>query len=289
MMTPSFRVQMVLGAVSVVGTLPALYFSKTWGRRKFLLLVAAGQAVCALIVALVGHTTLAPTGTPTSALTARNRAGGYVIITFAVFRVFIFGTTWGPTPWVYLGESLPLRVRPKSIALSSATNWFWNFMLSFFSPRIVDRGSDTLLGVDKHLLKQQPSVPNIFSMTDRHVRMNATRDLSNLPWTVATLNPMTIEVLQIFWGGTTIIRKLIRVDKIAWNHLRMKLGDVVNIRRCLGVPYGKGIYVLPFDNFIKGLSGNIFNVYPRPHFLEGTLCQLGLAGRVSGMSARGLT
>ncbi|KAG1886188.1 general substrate transporter [Suillus subluteus] len=134
-----YIIQTVLGAVSVVGTLPALYFIETWGRRKSLLLGAAGQAVCALIVALVGHTTLAPTGTPTSALTARNRAGGDVVITFAVFQVFIFGTTWGPTPWVYLGESFPLRVRPKSIALGSATNWFWNFMLSFFSPRIVDK------------------------------------------------------------------------------------------------------------------------------------------------------
>jgi len=134
-----YIIQTVLGAVSVFGTLPALYFIEAWGRRKSLLLGAAAQAVCALIVAVVGHTTLAPTGTPTSALTARNRAGGDVVIAFAVFQVFSFGTTWGPTPWVYLGESFPLRVRPKSIALGSATNWFWNFMLSFFSPRIVDR------------------------------------------------------------------------------------------------------------------------------------------------------
>jgi sugar porter (SP) family MFS transporter len=134
-----YIIQTVLGAVSVAGTLPALYFIETWGRRKSLLLGASGQSVCALIVAVVGHTTLASTGTPTSALTARNRAGGDVVITFAIFQVFIFGTTWGPTPWVYLGESFPLRVRPKSIALGSATNWFWNFMLSFFSPRIVDQ------------------------------------------------------------------------------------------------------------------------------------------------------
>ncbi|KAG2743705.1 general substrate transporter [Suillus brevipes Sb2] len=119
-----YIIQTVLGAVSVVGTLPALYFIETWGRRKSLLLGASTQAVCALIVAVVGHATLAPTGTPTSALTARNRAGGDVVITFAVFQVFIFGTTWGPTPWVYLGD---------------ASNWFWNFMLSFFSPRIVDQ------------------------------------------------------------------------------------------------------------------------------------------------------
>ncbi|KAG2115382.1 general substrate transporter [Suillus cothurnatus] len=134
-----YIIQTILGAVSVVGTLPALHFIETWGRRKSMLLGASTQAVCALIVAVVGHTILAPTGTPTSALTARNRAGGNVVITFAIFQVFIFGTTWGATPWIYLAESFPLRVRPKAIALGIAINWFWNFMLSFFSPRIVDR------------------------------------------------------------------------------------------------------------------------------------------------------
>ncbi|KAH7886305.1 general substrate transporter [Phlebopus sp. FC_14] len=132
-----YVIQTILGAVSVAGTLPALYFIETWGRRKSLLLGAFGQAVCAFIVALVGHYCLAPAGTADSDLTLRNKAGGGVVITFAVLQVFIFGTTWGPTPWVYLGESFPLRVRPKSIALGSASNWFWNFMLSFFSPRIV--------------------------------------------------------------------------------------------------------------------------------------------------------
>ncbi|KAG8219351.1 general substrate transporter [Butyriboletus roseoflavus] len=132
-----YIIQTILGGVSVVGTLPALYFIETWGRRKSLLLGAFTQGVCAFIVALVGHFYLAATGTPVSALTSRNKAAGGVVITFAVLQVFIFGTTWGPTPWVYLGESFPLRVRPKSIALGSASNWFWNFMLSFFSPRIV--------------------------------------------------------------------------------------------------------------------------------------------------------
>ncbi|KAH0837879.1 general substrate transporter [Lanmaoa asiatica] len=132
-----YVIQTILGGVSVVGTLPALYFIEAWGRRKSLLLGAFAQAVCALIVALVGHFCLAATGTPVSALTSRNKSAGGVVIAFAVLQVFIFGTTWGPTPWVYLGESFPLRVRPKSIALGSAANWFWNFMLSFFSPRIV--------------------------------------------------------------------------------------------------------------------------------------------------------
>ncbi|TFK56384.1 general substrate transporter [Heliocybe sulcata] len=132
----AYVIQTILGAVSVVGTLPALYLIESMGRRNSLLTGSVLEAICALIAGLVGHFTLAPTGTPPSQLTSRNKQGGDTLIAFAVLHVFSFSMFWGPTPWVYLGESFPLRVRSKSIALGSATNWIWNFLLSFFAPRI---------------------------------------------------------------------------------------------------------------------------------------------------------
>ncbi|KAI0065343.1 general substrate transporter [Artomyces pyxidatus] len=134
-----YVIQTILGAVSVVGTLPALYLIETWGRRRSLLTGALLEAACSIIAGLVGHFTLAPTGTPQAQLTKRNKRGGDTLIAFAVLHVFTYSMFWGPTPWVYLGESFPLRVRPKSIALGSATNWIWNFLLSFFAPRIAAR------------------------------------------------------------------------------------------------------------------------------------------------------
>ncbi|KAF5385355.1 hypothetical protein D9615_001062 [Tricholomella constricta] len=133
-----YVIQTILGAVSVAGTIPALRLIETWGRRRSLLTGALLEAACAIIAGLVGHYTLAPAGTPKAELTARNRQGGDTLIAFAVLHVFSFSVFWGPTPWVYLGESFPLRVRPKSIALGSATNWLWNFLLSFFAPRIAE-------------------------------------------------------------------------------------------------------------------------------------------------------
>ncbi|KAG8694897.1 hypothetical protein FRC08_008194 [Ceratobasidium sp. 394] len=133
-----YVIQIILGAVSFAGTFPALYLIETWGRRRSLLLGAFLEGTCSLIAGLVGHFTLAPAGTPSSQLTTRNKAGGDTLIAFAVLHVFSFSMFWGPVPWVYLGESFPLRVRSKSIALGSATNWIWNFLLSFFAPRIAE-------------------------------------------------------------------------------------------------------------------------------------------------------
>ncbi|VDC04258.1 unnamed protein product [Peniophora sp. CBMAI 1063] len=133
-----YSIQAILGGVSVVGTVPALYLIEKWGRRRSLLVGAVLEAICALIAGLVGHYTLAATGTLPENLTKRNKQGGDVLIAFAVLQVMAFSMFWGPTPWVYLGESFPLRVRPKAIALGSATNWIWNFLLSFFAPRIAE-------------------------------------------------------------------------------------------------------------------------------------------------------
>ena len=42
---------------------------------------------------------LAPSGTPVSQLTTRNKQGGDILIAFAIIHVFTYGAFWGPTPW----------------------------------------------------------------------------------------------------------------------------------------------------------------------------------------------
>ena len=64
----------------------------------------------------------------------------------------------------------------------------------------------------------------------------------------------------------------IQMNKVARNNLRVKLGDLVNVHQCLDIKYGKRVHVLPFDDSVEGLSGNLFDVYLKPYFLEGSFC-----------------
>ncbi|KAK8858902.1 hypothetical protein IAR55_003133 [Kwoniella newhampshirensis] len=130
----SYEIQTVLGGVSLAMVLPAMWTIEHVGRRKSLLIGSLAQAICAIIAGLVGHFY-----TDVAGLTEKQtKLGGQVLVAFAVIHVSFYSLFWGPTPWVLLGETFPLRVRPKCIALAAATNWLWNFLLSYFSPLIAD-------------------------------------------------------------------------------------------------------------------------------------------------------
>lgn len=60
----------------------------------------------------------------------------------------------------------------------------------------------------------------------------------------------------------------VRMNKVVRKNLRVRLGDVVTITALNDVPYGAKVHVLPIDDTIEGVSGNLFNVYLKPYFLE---------------------
>jgi hypothetical protein len=52
----------------------------------------------------------------------------------------------------------------------------------------------------------------------------------------------------------------IRMNKVVRKNLRVRLGDVVVVSPCPDVKYGKRIHVLPIDDTIEGITGNLFEV-----------------------------
>ncbi|GMS81470.1 hypothetical protein PENTCL1PPCAC_3645, partial [Pristionchus entomophagus] len=60
----------------------------------------------------------------------------------------------------------------------------------------------------------------------------------------------------------------IRMNRVVRHNLRVRLGDVVSISAATNVPYGKRVHVLPIDDTVEGLTGNIFEAFLKPYFME---------------------
>jgi transitional endoplasmic reticulum ATPase len=96
---------------------------------------------------------------------------------------------------------------------------------------------------------------------------------------VVSLHLNTMTELQLFRGDTVMIKgkkrkdtvcivladdsceeAKIRMNKVVRKNLRVRLGDVVVVTPCPDVKYGKRIHVLPLDDTIEGITGNLFEV-----------------------------
>jgi len=125
------------------------------------------------------------------------------------------------------------------------------------------------------------------SVSSRFTRSLVVDEASNEDNSVVALNAKKMEELQLFRGDTVLIKGKkrkdtvcivladdtcdegkIRMNKVVRKNLRIRLGDVVSLHQCSDIKYGKKIHVLPFSDTIEGVSGNLFDVYLKPYFLE---------------------
>jgi len=104
---------------------------------------------------------------------------------------------------------------------------------------------------------------------------------------VVSLSQAKMDELQLFRGDTVILKgkkrketvcivlsddtvsdEKIRIPRVVRANLRVRLGDVVQLNPCPDVKYGKRIHVLPIDDSIEGIEGDIFQVFLKPYFTE---------------------
>lgn len=127
----SFVTQIILNTINFLTTFIGLYLVEHYGRRKCLIVGALWMFTCFMIFASVGHFKLDqqnPQNTP---------GPGIVLIVFASLFILGFATTWGPMVWTIMAEVFPSRYRAKGMALSTASNWTFNFLIAFFTPFII--------------------------------------------------------------------------------------------------------------------------------------------------------
>ncbi|KAI2616080.1 hexose transporter [Hypoxylon sp. NC1633] len=126
-----FLISLVMNVINVVSTIPGLFVVETWGRRRLLIVGAIGMACCQLVIAI--FSTFA--NDSQSALVAK------LVIVFVSLFVFFYAASWGPVAWVVTSEIYPLKVRAKSMSISTASNWLLNFGIAYGTPFMVEEGS----------------------------------------------------------------------------------------------------------------------------------------------------
>jgi len=104
---------------------------------------------------------------------------------------------------------------------------------------------------------------------------------------VVSLHPKTMEELELFRGDTVLLKgkkrrdtvcivladesceePKVRMNKVVRSNLRVRLGDVISIHQCADVKYGKRVHILPLEDTIEGITGNLFETYLKPYFME---------------------
>jgi sugar porter (SP) family MFS transporter len=123
-----FIIALITNVVNVVSTVPGMFLVESLGRRRLLMIGAGGMAFCQLLVASVG------TALPES------YTANLVLIVFVCIYLFFFASSWGPVVWVVTSEIYPLKVRAKSMSISTASNWLLNFSLAYGTPYLVNSG-----------------------------------------------------------------------------------------------------------------------------------------------------
>ncbi|KAL1608402.1 hypothetical protein SLS60_003344 [Paraconiothyrium brasiliense] len=122
------QMSLLLGGVNMI--VYSIFATVSWfiiertGRRKLFLIGTIGQGLSMLLVMAC----LIP-GTPSA---AKGAAVG--LFTYIAF----FGATWLPLPWLYPAEVNPVKTRAKANAVSTCTNWLFNFMVVMITPIMID-------------------------------------------------------------------------------------------------------------------------------------------------------
>ncbi|PHH67118.1 hypothetical protein CDD81_4513 [Ophiocordyceps australis] len=109
------------GTEYFIASWPAVFLVERVGRRKLMLFGAAGQAATMAILAGVN---------------SRPEQKGYQIAGIVFLFVFntFFAIGWLGMTWLYPAEITPLRTRAPANALSTSSNWIFNFLVVMITP-----------------------------------------------------------------------------------------------------------------------------------------------------------
>jgi hypothetical protein len=104
----------------LLSTIPPWYLVDVWGRRMILLSGAVAMMISLSAISYFIYLDIHLTPT--------------LVVVFVMIYNAAFGYSWGPIPWLYPPEILPMSIRSKGASLSTATNWAFNWLVGEMTP-----------------------------------------------------------------------------------------------------------------------------------------------------------
>ncbi|KAG0646414.1 Quinate transporter [Hyphodiscus hymeniophilus] len=122
----------LFGVVKTCGTIIYLLFLiDQVGRRRLLMIGSVGGSLCMWYVG--AYIKIAQ---PAKHPTAKLPPSGVSAVFFFYLWTAFYTPTWNPTPWVINSEIFDQNVRTLAQGSAAANNWFWNFLISRFTPQM---------------------------------------------------------------------------------------------------------------------------------------------------------
>jgi sugar porter (SP) family MFS transporter len=120
------------GIAKMFGVLTFLiFFVEGFGRRKPFMVGAFAMGSFMLIIAILVATN--PPKAGNASIDSASAAG----IAMVYLEAISFNMSWGPLPWLYIGEIFPSRIREIGIASGAASQWLFNFVMSQITPHAI--------------------------------------------------------------------------------------------------------------------------------------------------------
>jgi MFS family permease len=132
----------IIGVTNLVFTLIGMSIIDHFGRRKLLLVGAAGLTVCLSVTAAAFFMSDHVAGRVAEHLLTESEAAakqlliGKVVLGGLIGFIAFFAFSSGAVIWVFIAEIFPNRVRARGQALGSFTHWFWCTLLQLGFPAI---------------------------------------------------------------------------------------------------------------------------------------------------------
>ena len=114
-----------IGVINVLATFIAIWLVDREGRKPLLVAGVTGMVATLVVLGLAFQGGGAGTGTGSL---------GYITVVCLAGYIIFFAFSLGPIVWLMISEIYPLRNRAQAMAVSTASNWAANFLVSTTFP-----------------------------------------------------------------------------------------------------------------------------------------------------------